>query len=153
MTVRHVTRQAVFIVIRNEKDEILLQQRANTGYLDGYWDLPSGHVEYGESLRGSAARELKEEVDVDVVPEELSLIHIEQFFVEKDYVNYTFEAKKWSGEPKINEPEKCNAIGWFAVNALPDECVNAVRSNEQSNFSSDLTYSVTTTANYESLIK
>ena len=153
MTERHLTRQAVFIVLRNEKGEILLQQRANTGYLDGYWDLPSGHIEYGESLRDCAARETKEEVDVDVSPEDLSLIHIEQFYVEKDYVNYTFEAKQWNGTPSIAEPEKCSAIGWFAVDALPDKCVNAVRSNEQSNFSSDLTYSVTTAANYDSLIR
>lgn len=153
MTERHMTRQAVFIVIRNEKNEILLQQRANTGYLDGYWDLPSGHIECGESLRDCAARELKEEVDVVVLPEDLTLIHVEQFFVEKDYVNYTFEAKNWSGEPKIGEPEKCSAIGWFAVNALPDNCVNAVRSNEETGFSKELTYSVTTSANYATLTK
>lgn len=151
MSVRHMTRQAVFVVIRNEQGEILLQQRANTGCLDGYWDLPSGHIEYGESLRDAAARETKEEVDVDVSPDDLTLIHIEQFYVEKDYVNYTFEAKKWGGEPKIREPEKCSAIGWFAVDALPEKCVNAVRSNEASGFSKDLTYSVTTSANYAAL--
>ena len=148
-----MTRQAVFIVIRNKKDELLLQQRANTGYLDGYWDLPSGHVEYGESLRNAAARELKEEVGVAVLPEDLSLIHIEQFYVEKDYVNYTFEEKEWSGDPEIGEPQKCSAIGWFAVNALPDNCVNAVRSNEETGFSNEITYSVTTTANYAALKK
>ncbi len=43
---RFMTRQAVFVVLRNGNGEVLLQQRANTGYLDGYWDLPSGHVEY-----------------------------------------------------------------------------------------------------------
>ena len=53
MAQRHMTRQAVFVVIRNDNNEILLQQRANTGYLDEYWDLPSGHVEYGESLSES----------------------------------------------------------------------------------------------------
>ncbi len=57
-----MTRQAVFVVIRNDNNEILLQQRANTGYLDEYWDLPSGHVEYGESLSESAVREVEEEI-------------------------------------------------------------------------------------------
>jgi 8-oxo-dGTP diphosphatase len=152
MSERFMTRQAVFVVIRNDKNEILLQQRSGTGYLDGYWDLPSGHAEFGESLRDSAIRETKEEVGVEAAPEDLRLIHIEQFFVDHNYVNYTFEATTWSGEPKICEPEKCSAIGWFAVDALPEKCVNAVRANEEVGFSSELTYSVTDASNYAALL-
>jgi 8-oxo-dGTP diphosphatase len=79
-----MTRQAVFMVLRNDKNEILLQQRSGTGYLDGYWDLPSGHVEYGESLLRSVVRETKEEVGVEVAPEDSRLIHIDQFYVDQD---------------------------------------------------------------------
>ena len=152
MTERFQTLQAVFVVLRNDKNQILLQQRSGTGYLDGYWDFPSGHVEFGESLRDTASRETKEEIDIDVTPEDLDLIHIEQFFVERNYVNYTFEAKSWKGAPRICEPEKCNAIGWFDADALPSKCVNAVRAVEATGFSSDLTYSVTDETNYLELI-
>jgi 8-oxo-dGTP diphosphatase len=152
MSERHMTRQAVFMVLRNDKNEILLQQRSGTGYLDGYWDLPSGHVEYGESLLHSVVRETKEEVGVEVAPEDSRLIHIDQFYVDQDYTNYTFEATRWNGEPKICEPEKCSAIGWFAIEALPEKCVNTVRVNEKTGFSSELTYSVTDASNYATLI-
>ena len=83
MTERFQTIQAVFVLLRNDKNEILLQQRSGTGYLDGYWDFPSGHVELGESLRDTASRETKEEIDINVAPQDLELIHIEQFFVER----------------------------------------------------------------------
>ena len=152
MTERFQTLQAVFVLLRNDKNEILLQKRAGTGYLDGYWDFPSGHVEFGESLRDTASRETKEEINIDVAPEDLELIHIEQFFVERNYINYTFEARSWQREPRICEPEKCSAIGWFSTDALPRKCVNAVRAVEASGFSSELTYSVTNKTNYASLI-
>ena len=34
--------------------------------------------------------------------------------------DFFFIAKKWQVEPKIMEPEKCDAIGWFSLDKLPD---------------------------------
>lgn len=152
MAERFLTRQAVFVVLRNDKNEILLQQRSGTGYLDGYWDLPSGHVEQGESLRDTATRELFEEVGVTTRPEDLRLTHLDQYFLDRDYVNYVFSVDEWEGEPKICEPEKCSAIGWFAVNALPEKCVNVVRVAEQAGFTDELTFSVTDEKSFETLM-
>ena len=152
MTERFQTLQAVFVLLRNDQNQILLQQRSGTGYLDGYWDFPSGHVELGESLRDTAVRETKEEIGVDISLDNLELVHIEQFFVERNYVNYTFEVRSWKGDPRICEPEKCSAIEWFAIDKLPSKCVNAVRAIESTGFSSDLTYSITNKTNYPSLI-
>ena len=152
MAERFMVRVAVFVILRNDKGEILLQRRAQTNYLDGYWDLPSGHVERGESLRDTAVRELLEEVGVRVVVEELKLVNIDQVFLNHDYINFTFEAKHWQGEPKICEPQKCSAIGWFAPDALPDKCVNVVRVNERTGFSEELTYAVVDESAYKSLM-
>ena len=144
MADRFVTRVAVFVVVRDNEGKILLQQRAaGAKYLEGYWDFPSGHGEYGESLRDSAIRELKEEVGLDGKPEDLRLIHIEQFFVDEEYINFIFELDKWSGTPQVCEPDKCSAIGWFAPDTLPEKCVNAVRAAESAGFSNELTYSIT----------
>ena len=151
-----MTRMAVFVILRNEQGEILLQQRANTGYLDGYWDLPSGHVEYGESIQQTAVRELLEEVGVRVHEEDLTLVHIDQYFIgradNRDYVNFTFSASNWQGEPKICEPEKCSAIGWFKPGALPEKCVNVVRVNEAAGFSDHLTFSTTDAESFARLM-
>ncbi len=152
MADRFVTRQAVFCVVRNEKGEILLQQRSGTGYLDGYWDLPSGHLEHGEAMQVSAVRELKEETGIIAEPEALRLIHIDQYFLNKDYTNFVFEVDVWRGEPKICEPEKCSQIGWFTPGNFPKRCVNVVRVTERGGFGGELTYSVTDRASYAEIM-
>jgi 8-oxo-dGTP diphosphatase len=44
--------------------EVLLIQRAK-GALAGYWSLPGGHIEPGETARMAALREVKEETGID----------------------------------------------------------------------------------------
>jgi hypothetical protein len=45
-------------------------------------------------------------------------------------------------------------MGWFAPDALPKKCVNAVRANERSGFgaSGELSYFVTNKENYATLM-
>jgi len=148
MAERFMTRLAVFVVLRNKKGEILLQQRGPKSYLAGYWDFPSGHGELNESLRDSAVRELYEEVGLTAKPEDLRLIHIDQYFLEINYVNFVFALDAWSGTPKVCEPDKCSAVGWFAEGELPELCVNAVRAVEAAGFTDELTYSVTDRESY-----
>ena len=40
---------------------VLLMRRAGTGFFDGLFSLPGGHVEPGESVRDTAVREMREE--------------------------------------------------------------------------------------------
>ena len=88
---RFLARSAVFIVLRNAQGEVLLQRRYQTGYMDGRYDLPSGHVERGEKLLDAAVRELQEEVKVTVRPEDLQLWHVNQFSaMNQDYYNFFF---------------------------------------------------------------
>ncbi len=107
---------------------------------------------YGESFRKTAARELNEEVGVEVAIDDLRLIHVDQSFLDRDYVNLTFVADAWSGQPRICEPEKCSAIGWFATDDLPEKSVNVVRVNERAGFTDALTYSTTDQKAYESFM-
>jgi 8-oxo-dGTP diphosphatase len=140
---RLTTRVAVFVIVRNDKGEMLLQRRSPGLYLGDHWDFPSGHGEFNESIRESAVRELKEEVDLTGRAEDLRLVHVDQYFVEVNYINFVFELDTWSGTPKICEPDKCSAIGWFAEGLLPEKCVNVVRATEAAGFGNELTYSVT----------
>jgi mutator protein MutT len=152
MADRFTSRLAVFVVVRNDKGEILLEQRANTGYLDGYWDFPSGHVEYGESIRDAALRELLEEVGITAQPSDLKLIHIDQFFMDTEYVNFVFSLSNWQGEPKICEPEKCSDLRFFAPGNFPDKRANGVRAAESAGLDDELTYSVISRENYENVM-
>src|SRR3989344_2550591 len=82
---------AIYItILKNQK--VLLLRRFQTGYLDGYWDLPSGHVEAGETLKECCVRELKEETGLKTEISDLKLIHVYQNFAnpESPYFGYIF---------------------------------------------------------------
>ncbi|SQC94148.1 8-oxo-dGTP diphosphatase [Cedecea neteri] len=65
---------AVFVVLRRD-DEICLIRRANTGWMDGFYSLPAGGLENGETQLSAAAREANEETGVTINTEQLKLGH------------------------------------------------------------------------------
>ncbi len=107
--------------------EVLLQLRRGTGYRDGHWACAAaGHVEQGESVFAAAAREAAEELGVTHVGLSpvcaMQRTHGNGRPVD-ERVDYFFAARSWTGEPRIVEPEKCAALDWFALSALPDPVV------------------------------
>lgn len=58
------------IFIFNDDYDFILIKRKNNPY-KGYWALPGGFVEYGETVEESAIREAKEETNIDVVLKDL----------------------------------------------------------------------------------
>lgn len=111
---------AVFVIVVKD-GKVLLLRRANTTWLDGWYDLPAGHLEDQEHLKDGAIRELKEEVNLTVKSEDLKLVHLYQNHHHADapHYGYIFLAKKWSGVPKIMEPDKCDDLKFFSINNLP----------------------------------
>ena len=53
------------VVLRNPSGEVLLQ-KVKRGFFTGQWSLPGGFVDYGEHPREGAARELAEELGLDL---------------------------------------------------------------------------------------
>ena len=47
-------------------DEVLVTRRPEGAHLEGHWEFPGGKCEAGESLEACMARELREELGVDV---------------------------------------------------------------------------------------
>jgi 8-oxo-dGTP diphosphatase len=102
--------------------------RKNTGWLDGYYCLPAGKVEYFEHFTAGAAREAKEEAGVDVAQDDLKFVHLahshfqeESMFI--DTVDVYFEAETWRGEPYNAEEQKSERLDWIDVNNLPENVV------------------------------
>ena len=58
------------IIIRNEKGQILLQERTDRNK----WGLPGGCQDLGEDLRNTAVREAYEETGIIINPNEIELI-------------------------------------------------------------------------------
>lgn len=103
--------------------ELLLSLRRDTDpRFDGVWHLPSGKLDAGESVLAAAVREADEEIGVLIDPSELRhvhTVHITGSGVEPR-LGLFFEVLRWTGEPVNREPDKCSAIGWFPLDALPE---------------------------------
>lgn len=108
---------AVYAIIRNEKGEILFSQRKNTGFLDGKYQLPAGHIDGNETIAFAMARELKEEIAIDVEEIDLKVVHISHrvSFGGREYFDVYLEVSNFTGIPSINEPEKCSALNYFDI--------------------------------------
>ncbi len=62
-----------------EKDgKILLSLRQNTGWADNMMTIPGGHTEEGETVVQAAIREAKEELGLDLFPEDLTYLCTEK---------------------------------------------------------------------------
>lgn len=145
-------RAAVFIIVRDDQGGVLLHRRAGTGYMDGYYDFPCGHVEPGESFTQAAVRELQEETGLIANESDLSLRHINQNYLDYPYINVAFDVNAWWGTPRIMEPDRCDDMQFFALDVLPEKCSLGVRDIERSGFSGSPTMSKVTLADFEALV-
>jgi ADP-ribose pyrophosphatase YjhB (NUDIX family) len=100
-------------------DTILLQRRFNTGYLDGHWALPSGHVIDREDALTGASRELLEETGLIVRTDDWRFVCAMHRQTDRTIVDLFFTTTKFLGTPRICEPTKCDGLAFFQINALP----------------------------------
>ena len=123
---------AVLLVLTRDKEdgsgkEILLQKRQNTGWMDDMYDLcVGGHLEKGELIKEGMVRETREEICINVDTNDLNLVNV-LYDINPDgisYLNFYFAVKKYGGEIKIGEPEKCSELLWADINNLPDNLIS-----------------------------
>lgn len=112
----------VGILIQNERNEVLLGLR-KASHGTGEWSFPGGHLEFGETVFETAQREVKEETNLDIDTFELVSVCDEMRYIKTDnkhYLGLGVLGKYTGGEPRVMEPEKCEAWKWFSLDALPD---------------------------------
>jgi 8-oxo-dGTP diphosphatase len=118
---------AAYVALRRG-DEVLLLLRAGTGYMDGFWAVPAGHVEKDESVLAAAIREVREEVGVEIDPADLTPVTAMHRtggngLPIDERVDFFFTATRFTGEPRLMEPGKASGLDWFSLDALPDPVV------------------------------
>jgi 8-oxo-dGTP diphosphatase len=126
-TRRHKVTGDVHLLLLNDNGEVLFGRRQNTGFEDGAYHLPSGHLEAGESVVQALIREAKEEVGVAIAPEAVEFSHVMHNSSSGGRVAFFFAVRQWEGTPENREPEKCSDLRWFPLNALPDHLIGYCR--------------------------
>ena len=117
------------VLILNEKNEALLMKRGkNVRNESGWWSKPGGGVKFGEKAIDAMKREIKEELDLEIdvwgyLPHTDHILQQEK----QHWASFNFIAHIISGTPKNMEPEKCDDIKWFALNALPHKITQTTR--------------------------
>ncbi len=115
------------LVLCERQGKILMLRRAGTGFFDGQYSLPGGHVEAGESLRAAAQRELREETGLEVDLPALKLLGAVHRLSDTSRVDFFVRAERFSGEARILEPDKCDRLEWHDPRHLPERTVAYVR--------------------------
>lgn len=125
-SVRHRSIVDLHIILRRG-DCVLLGKRCNTGFCDGFYHLPAGHLEANESVLTGTVREISEELGIAVLVENLKFA----FFLHQrsgdGRIALFFETSLWDGEPTNLEPDKCASLEWFPLAKLPQEMVSYAR--------------------------
>lgn len=124
MSSRHAIIPASYVLLKKE-GQYLFSRRFQTGYEDGKWSLPAGHVEEGETFTQCVIRETKEEIGVDISGKDLRVAHVLQRDsqvgeVTRHRMDIFFVCEVWKGVPKNLEPNKCDGLEWFSVKDLPE---------------------------------
>ena len=98
--------------IRNKKNQILIMSRKKKESYRDCWEFPGGKLNNYETYLQALARELKEELNININIKEL----VNYSFFKHQYKSfllmmYVFEVKKWSGKICNNDSEK---IEWVS---------------------------------------
>lgn len=109
------TIKAVVGVLRNPANEILIAKRQAHQFMGGFWELPGGKIEPGESDQQAIIRELKEELSIIVT--DLS-IHQTMIY---QYTDRIVELSIYTINQYQNTPEgiEGQAIAWASIKNLP----------------------------------
>ena len=108
-------------------DEILLLRRFNTGYRDGEYSVPAGHLDGGETVLAAAAREAGEEVGVQIDTDDIIFSSVMHRNEGEERIDFFVHVKKWSGDPFNAEPDKCDELRWAQTGLLPENIIPYVR--------------------------
>ncbi len=113
---------SVFGIIRDDEWKLLMIKRKNSGYQDGYYGLPAGHLELHEHPTAGIIRELREEVGIEVEPWDVELVHVTHLFSPQEdgsdfrvYFGLYFDILHYSGTPHNAESHKSDGIYWVDI--------------------------------------
>lgn len=103
-------------VIVNTDGKILIAKRSLSAHQGGLWEFPGGKVDAGETIQQALARELREELAIDVLGSQ-PLIQIRHHYPDKSVLLDVHKITKFAGEPCGNEGQP---VQWVDAHKLND---------------------------------
>lgn len=105
--------QVAAAVIERADGSFLLAQRPAGKVYAGWWEFPGGKIEAGEAAERALARELHEELGIDVLRAYpwITRVHI---YEHATVMLHFFRVVEWSGEPKSGEGQ---VLAWQRLDA------------------------------------
>jgi 8-oxo-dGTP diphosphatase len=106
-----------FIIVRNDKGEVLLGKRKN-GYKHGVYGCPGGRLDKEESLEACAKRELFEETSLKAIT--LTYLGVVREWQDKhNFIHFAFVCDDYQGMLENAEPDKCEGWEYSSLDNLP----------------------------------
>ncbi len=106
--------EVVAAVIERPDGRFLLARRPAGKVYAGYWEFPGGKVEPGELLAAALARELHEELGIDVEIAHPWIVRIYTYPHAKVRLHF-FRVRAWRGEPHGKEQQQ---LAWQRASAV-----------------------------------
>jgi 8-oxo-dGTP diphosphatase len=101
----------------NGAGEVLIAQRPAGKALAGRWEFPGGKVDAGEDERAALARELREELGIEVVSAH-PFMRLTHAYEERDVELSLWIVERFRGEPR---PLDAQTLKWVPPAALAAE--------------------------------
>ncbi|WP_420382951.1 (deoxy)nucleoside triphosphate pyrophosphohydrolase [Novosphingobium sp.] len=101
----------------DRRDHVLLQQRPAGKHHGGLWEFPGGKVEPGEGPLAALARELREELGIDVAPGDCTPLGFAASEDGRAVVLLLYACRVWAGDAASREG---GAVVWCAPDRLLD---------------------------------
>ncbi|MFB6559066.1 NUDIX domain-containing protein [Streptomyces sp. NPDC056400] len=126
---RHTVPVDVHLVLRRDGGcgpQVLLSRRAGPVYATGLWHLPSGHLDPDEDMVEAVIREAREETGVLIAAPDVTAavtVHHRPPRGGSSRIGVFFEVRRWTGLPRVTEPDRCDGMGWYPLGALPEPMV------------------------------
>jgi len=100
----------------NRRGKVLLARRAADAHQGGLWEFPGGKIEAGESESQALARELDEELGIELVTAR-PLIRVRHAYPDRVIDLAVWRVSRWRGEPwgRLGQ-----ALRWVAPERLED---------------------------------
>ncbi len=112
----------VLALIQNLNNEILVQKRSKQK--GGEYGLTSGHPKSGETSLTGIVAEIKEELGVDALPQELKLMYSERDDKQRCFYDLYYLKKDYNLEDMVLQQEEVENAYWFPEEKVKELCNN-----------------------------